>query len=133
MNILNKSMIGLVSICGCCTMRVGQRKLRPEVSVASEEYKKQFQTSKENIRRVHYVQRQLQDIRGIVEECKRYMYSLSSALSVSVNRQNGEKLIFQATFLHLNIVTGERKRGCTMAEILVRRQCNVWLINRKQH
>ena len=55
MNILNKSMIGLVSICGCCTMRVGQRKLRPEVSVASEEYKKQFQTSKENIRRVHYV------------------------------------------------------------------------------
>ena len=47
MNILNKSMIGLVSICGCCTMRVGQRKLRPEVSVASEEYKKQFQTSKE--------------------------------------------------------------------------------------
>ena len=30
--------------------------------------------------------------------------------------------MFQATFPHLNIVTGERKRGCTMAEILVRRQ-----------
>ena len=47
----NFSMIGLVSICGCCTMRVGQRKLRPEVSVASEEYKKQFQTSKANMGR----------------------------------------------------------------------------------
>ena len=43
--------LGLVSICGCCTMRVGQRKLRPEVSVASEEYKKQFQTSKANMGR----------------------------------------------------------------------------------
>ena len=32
-------------------MRVGQRKLRPEVSVASEEYKKQFQTSKANMGR----------------------------------------------------------------------------------
>ena len=50
--LLYKPTIGLVSICGCCTMRVGQRKLRPEVSVASEEYKKQFQTSKEHIRRV---------------------------------------------------------------------------------
>ena len=38
-------LIGLVSICGCCSLRVGQRKLRPEVSVSSEEYKKQFQTS----------------------------------------------------------------------------------------
>ena len=28
--------------------------------------------------------------------------------------------MFQATFLRLNIVTGERKRECTMAEILVR-------------
>ena len=66
-------------------MRVGQRKLRPEVSVASEEYKKQFQTSKENI-----------------------------------GRQDGE--IFQATFPPRNIVTGERKRECTMAEILVRQR-----------
>ena len=37
-----------------------------------------------------------------------------------VERQDRE--IFQATFPPLNIVTGERKRGCTMAEILVR-QC----------
>ena len=40
-----------------------------------------------------------------------------------IKSQDGDKVIFQATFLHLNIVTGERKRGCTMAEILVRRQC----------
>ena len=66
-------------------MRVGQRKLRPEVSVASEEYKKQFQTSKANMG----------------------------------TWQDGE--IFQATFPHRNIATGERKRECTMAEILVRK------------
>ena len=67
-------------------MRVGQRKLRPEVSVASEEYKKQFQTSKANMG----------------------------------TWQDGE--IFQATFPHRNIVTGERRRECTMAEILVRQR-----------
>ena len=49
--------IGLVSICGCCTMRVGQRKLRPEVSVSSEEYKKQFQTSKELKKEIRMVPR----------------------------------------------------------------------------
>ena len=38
---------GLVSVCCCCTLRVGAKKLVPEVAVASKEYRAQFQTSED--------------------------------------------------------------------------------------
>ena len=39
---------------------------------------------------------------------------------IKYQAERGAGEMFQATFPPLNIVTGERKRGCTMAEILVR-------------